>query len=140
MERANAKPGFQFNMLQLGIIVRDLEKATQEYSSLLSIGPFSTMDVPAAGVRAAVAALGPVEVELIQPLTDDSPLWSFLGDNEARIQHLGFYIDDTEAEVARFQELGVRVIQRVRDLGVESTLLGLKKRLGTDVELLRGHV
>ncbi len=140
MDRTDGTGTFRPSMLQLGIIVRDLEKAIEDYSSLLSIGPFQVMEVQATGVRAAVANLGTVEVELVQPATDDSPLWKFLEDSEARIHHLGFYVDDMESEVARFQNLGVRVVQRVRDLGVESTMLNLKKRAGIDFELLRGHV
>jgi methylmalonyl-CoA/ethylmalonyl-CoA epimerase len=123
-------------VLQLGIIVRDLEAAIEDYSSLLGIGPFDIMYVDRVGVRAAVAPLGPVEVELIQPVGDSSPMWDFLGDSQARIHHLGFYIADMDAQVARFQELGVGIVQRVQDLGVESTLLDLKKRAGIDFELL----
>ena len=139
MQRGNAKTVFQPSMLQVGVIVRDLEKAMQDYSSLLGIGPFQTMYVEQMGVRAAVAALGPIEVELIQPMSDENPIWKFLGDKAARIHHLGFYVADMDAEVARFQELGVGIVQRVRDLGVESTLLNLKERAGIDFELLHGH-
>ena len=130
---------FEPEMIQVGIIVRDLEKAIKDYSSLLSIGPFQTMYVQSVGVRAAVAALGPIEVELIQPVGDDNPMQKFLGDSEARIGHLGFYVKDMDAEVARFKELDVGVIQRVRGLGVESTVLNLKNRVGIDFELLQRY-
>ena len=136
METGKTRVAFQPIMLQLGILVRDLEKAMQDYSSLFSIGPWETYDVKATGVRAATAALGPIEVELIQPASDESTIGKWFGDDAARINHLGFYIADTDTEVARFQQMGVEIIQRVRDLGVVSTLLNLRKRAGINVELL----
>jgi hypothetical protein len=53
MKIGKAKAAFKPITVQLGILVRDLEKAMQDYSALLSIGPWETFDVLEMNCRAA---------------------------------------------------------------------------------------
>jgi len=141
MKTEKTKAAFKPITVQLGIIVRDLEKAMQDYSALLSIGPWETFDVREMNCRAATAMLGTIEVELIQPLVDESTLRKLFGDDEASFNHVGFYIDDQDAEIARFEELGVQFLHKKagKDLGCESSLMNLRGRAGANFELLYRH-
>ena len=138
MKTGRAKAAFKPITVQLGIIVRDLEKAMQDYSALLSIGHWEIFDVLEMNCRAATAMLGTVEVELIQPLSDESTIRKLFGDDEASFNHVEFYIDDPDAQIARFEELGVQFLHKKagKDLGCESSLMNLKGRAGTNFELL----
>ena len=141
MKTEKTKAAFKPITVQLGIIVRDLEKAMQDYSALLSIGPWEIFDVREMNCRAAIAMLGTVEVELIQPLGDEGTIRKLFGDDEASFNHVGFYIDDPDAQIARFEELGVKFLHKKagKDLGCESSLMNLKGRAGTNIELLYRH-
>ena len=55
----------QTEKLQIGVVVEDLEKAIDKAEQLFAIRPWRTMDVPEAGVRAAIADWSGVEIELI---------------------------------------------------------------------------
>ena len=82
-------------VVQIGVVVRDLDKSIRVLSEVFGIGPFSRFDdwppsdrsdyelyyfgEPAAfTARMAFAALGPVELELIQPLEGKSNWSDFL--------------------------------------------------------------
>ena len=138
MQQPKANNASQAEWVQLGIVVRDLEKAMHDYSSLLSIGPFRTFGVEQFGVLVAVAAFGPIQLELIQPVRRENPLWEFLGDEAVRLHHFGFDVADTNAEVARFQALGIRAADTLSAAHVRATFLDTKQVAGLDFELIEG--
>ena len=76
--------------IQVGVVVRDLEKSMKELTALFGIGPFRVVDCPPVGresqqflngrlvrfrTRQAFADMGSVELELIQPVEGDT-IWS----------------------------------------------------------------
>lgn len=141
METKKAEAAFRPNTLQLGILVRDLEKAKKDYSALLNMGPWSeTIEVTDVNVKASVAMLGPVEVELFEIEMDESIMVELLGDDEASLNHIGFYIDDPDAQVARFEELGVEFSLKEAggkgQGGVIAYIMETKSRVGINLELL----
>ena len=110
---------------QVGVIVRDLDRAVKYYSSL-GIGPFESLDLartertvygkPAEGIRnrSRVARMGSVQFELLQPVSGDSVQKEFLEKRGEGINHLGFLVDDLEKEVDRLTARGFTVISSVR--------------------------
>ena len=110
------------NLMQIGVIVRDLEEATKRLSSL-GIGPFEHSSPPPGaeglyyhgklvdgefkGVR---AQMGNMELELLQPGEGESPWKEFLDSKGEGVQHLGFYVDDIETAVAKLVEKGASVM------------------------------
>jgi len=74
---------------QIGVVVKDVQKAADSYSSLLGIGPFTIYDfVPEmhvfngeqtyAKVKMGKAMWNNMELELIQPMEGKSPHMDFL--------------------------------------------------------------
>ena len=117
------------NVGQVGVIVRDMEKAVEYYSSL-GIGPFKTLNVSRYDRRVygkpmgddhknllLVAQMGPIELELIQPVSGDSVQKQFLETKGEGINHLGFFVDDLEKEVAKLVRKGFKVINSVKYVG-----------------------
>ena len=113
---------------QIGIIVRDLDKAVEYYESL-GIGPFEPMTgmvakdrkvmgkpVPAdsIGMKIKVAKVGPIEFEVIQPTKGPSVHMKSLESKGEGINHLGFFVDDIEKEEAKMVEKGYDVIYSLR--------------------------
>ena len=112
---------------QIGVVVRDLDKAIEYYESL-GIGPFKPISVnvierKVRGVpndewkfRISVADMGPVQFELVQPVAGESIQKEFLETKGEGINHLGFYVDDFDNEVAKLVEKGYEVIASTRGL------------------------
>ena len=60
---------------QIGIVVKDIDKVIESWSSLFGIGPWTIRDMggDSVKVRLAFANLGPVQIELIQPVEGRIP-------------------------------------------------------------------
>ena len=113
---------------QIGVIVKDLDRAVEYYSSL-GIGPFQPLDLtrikrsvygkPAKGIRnrSKVAQIGSVQLELLQPVSGESVQKEFLEKRGEGVNHLGFLVDDLEREVNRLTARGFSVISSVRYSG-----------------------
>ena len=111
---------------QVGVVVKDLDKFIEFYSSL-GIGPFKPSDMAPTIERKVrgkvanyktkmrVAQVGQVELEVSQPLGGECAQREFLESKGEGINHLGFFVDDLDKEVAKLTERGFKVIQSGRN-------------------------
>src|SRR3990172_751686 len=91
---------------QIGIVVKDLDRAMEFYSSNFGWGPFRTsefeMDIDYKGKdwkirqRIAHAQCGAVEIELYHVLQGETPHTDFLAARGEGMQHLRFDVDNLE--------------------------------------------
>lgn len=98
--------------VQIGAVVPDLDKAVHYLTEVFGIGPFRVIDWPPAGrtdmnrfyygepaeftARMAFAELGPIELELIQPVSGKSIWADFLRAKGGGLHHLRFNVDEVE--------------------------------------------
>ena len=93
----------------IAIAVPDLAVACQQWSKLLGINldAIAIHEVAAEKVRIGLIELANVHLELLEPLTDDSPIANFLEKNpKGGLHHLCLKTDDIDADCARVQSLG----------------------------------
>lgn len=113
---------------QVGMVVRDMDKAIEYYQSL-GIGPFEPpkslvyaerkvfgkpIDIDSIKVKVFFAQMGPVQLELVQPVEGESLWKEFLETKGEGINHLGFFVDDIDKEEAELIKKGFRVPYRSR--------------------------
>ncbi|MFC1902733.1 VOC family protein [Chloroflexota bacterium] len=111
---------------QIGIIVRDLDRAVKYYESL-GIGPFKPLEhiTPTERIvrgkivtdvknKMMFARAGPVQLELIQPIEGDSIQKEFLEMMGEGVNHFGFFVDDIEKETANLVKKGFKVVESVK--------------------------
>lgn len=109
---------------QVGVVVRDMDKAIAYYE-MLGLGPFvrpeiSYTDVLYHGRTVSNAwlmgfcSLGQIEMELIQPVSGPTIYRDFLEMKGEGIHHLGFDVQDMDARLAKYQKMGIRVLQSGR--------------------------
>ena len=80
-------------------------------------------DLPAQGVRVCFVDAPNCQIELIEPLGDDSPIRAFLEKNPLGGQHhVCFEVPDIHAAKAWFEGKGVRVLGLPR-IGAHGTLI-----------------
>ncbi len=113
---------------QIGVLVRDMDKAVEYYESL-GMGPFESLNVkatdrkvygkPADDVKnlAKVARRGRLHFELIQPISGQSVQKEFLERHGEGINHLGFFVDDIEKEKAKLEKKGFKAISEGKFVG-----------------------
>jgi len=134
---------------QVGIVVRDLERAKKYYESI-GIGPFESPNRPAStGVilrgehsnakhKLMLAQLGSVQLELLQPVEGESLAMEYLQRQGEGIQHIAFQVDDIEAALVKLDKLGVKVLQRVlRPTSPGAALLETDAIGGVIIELIQ---
>lgn len=105
---------------QVGIIVKDLDKAIEYYTSVFGIGPFRVRETrrkflykgkPAeCCLKIAIAMSGPIEIELIQVIEGESPHADFLREKGEGMQHLRFGVRDFDSVLARLSKAGIKPI------------------------------
>ena len=138
----------QWKLTQVAVVVRDMDRAIENYTNLLGIGPFRKMEIPLtrAEVRGrpvpltlklAMARLGDITLELVQAEPGDNIYWEFLQQHGEAMHHLGFDVADLEAELARLGEKGIGVLQRGRTDGVSFAYLDTVALGGAIVELIQ---
>jgi catechol 2,3-dioxygenase-like lactoylglutathione lyase family enzyme len=111
--------------LQIGIVVKDVNKVMDFYSSTFGIGPWEVREgesetkvgdqVYAFKTRVAFTQLGPVTLELFQVREGRSPVHAlFLDRDREGVHHLGFYVSKEEKEkmITDLAEIGIGVVQQ----------------------------
>lgn len=95
----------------VGIAVADLEAALETYA-LFGFRPGARGQVAAFQVEVCFLDAGGAALELLAP-TGPGPIQTFLEKRGPGLHHLAFAVADLEAELARLQAQGVRLVDEV---------------------------
>ena len=101
----------------VGIAVRAIDEMLPFYRDLIGLDdhPLENSD----GARIAGLAAGPQLVELLEPLSPESPISKFLESRGPGIHHICFAVQDLDATLARCREKGIRLIDDTPRVGAE---------------------
>jgi methylmalonyl-CoA/ethylmalonyl-CoA epimerase len=92
----------------IGIAVRSLE-AVRIYQALgLSIDDVETVE--SQGVKTAFIRVGDANLELLEPLSEDSPIAKFIEKRGEGIHHICFRVTNIEWHLEKLQSEGYRLI------------------------------
>jgi methylmalonyl-CoA/ethylmalonyl-CoA epimerase len=94
----------------VGIAVRSIAEARMLYEALGMVVE-AIEEVPHEGVRVALLACGESHIELLEPLSDDSPIAKFLDKRGPGLHHLCLASSDVRADDARLREGGYQVLR-----------------------------
>ena len=124
------------DFVQIGVTVRDLDRTIKVLSEVFGLGPFRTIMWPPPDrddferthrgepsdftARIAFTELGPIELEIVQPLTGESAHSEFLDEHGEGIQHIRFNVPDMQP-----------VIEHLAGHGIEPVTSGSGLRPGT---------
>ena len=96
----------------VGVAVDDLDEAIAYHRDVLGMPLVHEESNPEQGVREAMMAIGESGsyVQLLAPLSDDSPIAKFLGRCGPGLQQVAYRVNDIDAVTATLRERGVRVL------------------------------
>ena len=106
----------------IGVAVEDIDAAIEMYQKL-GFTTEAIEDVPGFGVKVAFLPMESGNVELVQPVTDDSAMAKFLEKKGGGIHHLCFEVYDIRAELKRLEAAGVELVDKVPRNGAHGTLV-----------------
>lgn len=75
------------------------------------------------GVEIVGVAAGDAVIELLKPLSPDSPIEKFRGDAPSRLHHIAYRVDDILAELDRLKAQGVRLIDETPRKGAHGNTI-----------------
>jgi len=106
----------------VGVATPSIERSIETYRSLLGATVVrEAFDMPAQGVRVCFIDTPNSQIELIEPLGDDSPIIGFLAKNPAGGQHhVCFEVPDIHLARAELEAKGARVLGEPR-IGAHGT-------------------
>ena len=104
----------------VGIACRDLRQAIDMYRETFGLVVVSREENEEQGVREAMLAVGPdgagvgslgvSYIQLLEPLSPDTPVGKFLARRGEGLHHVGYGVSDIEAALATVAGTGVRLI------------------------------
>jgi methylmalonyl-CoA/ethylmalonyl-CoA epimerase len=93
----------------LGIAVKSLAEAKKFYERL-GLKPMPEETVESEQVRLSMVPVGESRIELLEPMSDDSPIAKFLAKRGEGLHHVALQVDDLSATVERLKAEGTRLI------------------------------
>jgi methylmalonyl-CoA/ethylmalonyl-CoA epimerase len=138
-------------VLQIGVVVRDLQKAMERYWNIFGIGPWDiyTFQPPAVTnttvrgkpaqftMRLALTQVGNIQWELIQPLSGPSVYQEFLDQKGEGLHHVACDVEDFDQTVAALKKHGIGILTG-GDTPVDSfAYMDTEEVLGTPLEIYK---
>ena len=120
----------------IGIATGQLNEATAIWRDSLGLELDSTEEVAEQGVRVAMLAIGETHIELLEPMTQNSPVGKFLEKRGPGLHHIAIRVDDIQAALARLRANGARLIDKTPRVGAGGCLVAFIHPSSTNGVLL----
>jgi hypothetical protein len=155
VEAGGELPFLKNGIDQIALVVEDIDKGVEAFWKLFGIGPWhiytygrplvQTMSYRGKPgnfrMRLALSQIGPLGIELIEPLEGDSIYADHIEKHGYGLHHVGVVVDDMEAAIAQAEAAGLAVTQHGAGYGLDGdgqfTYLDTEDQLGMIVELLQ---
>jgi methylmalonyl-CoA/ethylmalonyl-CoA epimerase len=115
----------------VGVLVRDLDRAMEHYTNDLRIGPWAVYTLSPDWIRdmtvhgknqgyvykLALCNVGPVLYELMESVQGPNIYEEFLKERGEGVHHLGYFVEDIDAEISNMESRGFGLLQSGRGFG-----------------------
>jgi methylmalonyl-CoA epimerase len=127
------------NLDHIAIAVADLDEAIGEYRRQYGVEPLYREVVEEQGVEEAMIPVGGSFVQLLQPLSDETPVGRFVNKKGPGLHHVAYAVPSIEDALAHLKGEGVRLIDdvpRTGGRGAKIAFVHPKELAGTLIELV----
>lgn len=107
----------------IGIAIPQLEEATAIWRDTLGLEVDSTEKIAEQGVCVAMLPIGETHIELLEPLTQESPVGRFLEKRGPGLHHIAVQVDDIRGTLAQLKNKGARLIDETPRVGAGGCLV-----------------
>jgi methylmalonyl-CoA/ethylmalonyl-CoA epimerase len=105
----------------IGVAVDDLDAALALYGEQLDLTLAHRETVEAQGVEAVLLDVGDGHVELLAPLSPETPVGKFLTKKGPGLHHVAYFTPDIDAELERLRAAGMRFIDEQPRVGIRNS-------------------
>jgi methylmalonyl-CoA/ethylmalonyl-CoA epimerase len=107
----------------LGIATKGIDEALKFWGDALGLENVHTETVEDQKVRVAMLPVGESRIELLEPISEDSPISKFLEKRGGGIHHIAVEVEDIRAALAKLKSEGARLIDEEPRNGAEGCLV-----------------
>ena len=117
----NLSPRMFARVDHIGVAVEDLDAAIALHESTYGMALVHRETVTEQGVEAVLFDVGENHVELLAPLSDDTPVGRFLAKRGPGLHHVAYQVPDIEATLAALKADGARLIDETPRTGIRNS-------------------
>ena len=107
----------------LGIAVRSISDSLTFYRDVLGLELSCTETVEDQGVQVAMLPVGESRIELLEPVSDETPVGRFIAKRGEGLHHICYEVEDLATKLDEFKSRGVRLIDGYPRRGAEGKLV-----------------
>lgn len=107
----------------LGIAVRSISDAVGFYRDTLGLELAGTEMVDDQGVRVALFPVGESRIELLEPVSGETPVGRFLAKRGEGLHHICYEVDDLKLKLNELSARGARLLEGYPRRGAEGKLV-----------------
>lgn len=133
---------FAYNLDHVALAVHDLDTAIEDYRRLFGAEPLYREVVEEQGVEEAMIAVGGSFVQLLQPLSEDTPVGRFLTTRGEGLHHIALAVADIDRALEHLEQEGARLVDdepRIGGRGARIAFVHPRAFAGTLIELVESH-
>ena len=102
----------------IGVAVDDLDAAIELHTRAYGMELVHRETIESQGVEAVLLDVGENHVELLSPLSEDTPVGRFLAKLGPGLHHVAYQVADIDAALASLRDSGVRMIDEEPRIGI----------------------
>lgn len=124
----------------IDFVVRNLDSAARRYSRIFGVEPGGRERLEDRGVELVRFELENLWIVLVQPVGDEGPVKQFLDEHGEGFFHIGFQVDDVDAEATRMEREGIELVNSSPRRGVEGWQLvdlAMDETFGVYIQLVQ---
>jgi methylmalonyl-CoA/ethylmalonyl-CoA epimerase len=120
----------------IGIATSEIEQSLSIWRDTLGLSVDSKDEVGEQGVRVAMLAIGETHIELLEPLSADSPIGKFLQKRGPGIHHIALRVPNIREALSDLKAKGARLIDETPRVGANGCLVAFIHPAATNGVLL----
>jgi len=120
----------------LGIATKGIDEALKFWEEGLGLKNVHTEIVEDQKVKVAMLPIGETRIELLEPISDDSPISKFLEKRGGGIHHIAVEVENIHECLRKLKQEGVRLIDEEPRIGAQNCLVAFVHPHSTNGVLL----
>jgi methylmalonyl-CoA epimerase len=105
----------------IGVAVEDLDSAVELYRSGFDMREEFRQTVEDQGVEAVLLEVGEGHVELLRPLSEDTPVGRHIAKRGPGLHHVAYQTDDIDRTLGEVRDAGIGLIDEAPRVGIRGS-------------------
>jgi len=94
----------------IGIAVKDIQNSLKFYRDVLGLKFNGIEKLNDRGLQVAFLQIGESEIELLEPISEDSTIFKFIEKKGEGIHHIALEVDNVDNKIDEINKLGAKII------------------------------